>query len=91
MPVVLEIMPYYFFFGYHEHSFWLINYVDDVLSPFFSSSLNDLTVSFSPNRLGDIQDLDKKIFDIYAYIFNEIEFVSPFLIDPLFIEFTLQY
>jgi len=21
MPVVLEIMPYYFFFGYHEHSF----------------------------------------------------------------------
>jgi hypothetical protein len=46
------------------------------LSPFFSSSLTEFTDSFSPNRLGDIKDLDKKIFDIYSDIMNEIGIVS---------------
>ncbi len=38
-----------------------------------------------PNRLGDIQDIDKKIFDIYIDISNEIiPSVNLFYNDILF-------
>lgn len=43
-----------------------------------------------PNRLGDFQDIDKKIFDIYLDISNEIATSDKLFYNEIFAQITSE-